>query len=99
MTHRPILRPLAQQDINEIWDYSADRWGVEQARLYTQAIRDVVVRLTQTPDLGAAQIDRLSKYRKVRAGSHHRYYRYDETDLIIVRVLHVRMDAQRIIEH
>ena len=32
--------PAAEADIGEIWDYSADRWGADQADSYTDTIRD-----------------------------------------------------------
>lgn len=32
--------PAAEADIGEIWDYSADRWGPDQADSYTDTIRD-----------------------------------------------------------
>lgn len=32
--------PAAQADIEGIWDYSADRWGPDQADRYTDEIRD-----------------------------------------------------------
>jgi toxin ParE1/3/4 len=32
--------PAAKADTEEIWDYSADRWGPDQADGYTDAIRD-----------------------------------------------------------
>ncbi|MFV0371348.1 MAG: type II toxin-antitoxin system RelE/ParE family toxin, partial [Azonexus sp.] len=32
--------PAAEADIDETWDYSADKWGPDQADGYTDTIRD-----------------------------------------------------------
>lgn len=34
------LSPAAQTDLDEIWDYTAERWGQEQAARYITDIRD-----------------------------------------------------------
>jgi len=31
---RYILSPRAQADLDEIWDYTAERWGVDQAEIF-----------------------------------------------------------------
>ena len=37
---RLVLSPLAQDDIDKIWDYTCDEWGVDQADAYTTEIRE-----------------------------------------------------------
>ena len=39
--------PAAEADIGEIWDYSADRWGPDQADSYTDTIRDACYALAR----------------------------------------------------
>ena len=34
MASRFVLRPLAEQDITDIWTHGADRWGIAQADKY-----------------------------------------------------------------
>ena len=99
MKRQYTLSPLAQRDVGEIWDYTAEQWGIEQARTYTQKIGQAVERLTAHPNLGVSEHHPLAGYRKFRAGSHQIYYRFDDQSLTVVRVLHVRMDALRAIEH
>ena len=31
-----LLSPAARADLTEIWDYTANRWGVEQAERYVR---------------------------------------------------------------
>ena len=38
MTGRYILSPAAQDDLDGIWDFSARRWGVEQAEVYIRQL-------------------------------------------------------------
>lgn len=49
---RLIFAPLATRDIDGIWDYTADRWGVDQAEQYVGEIRDACNALLQNPDIG-----------------------------------------------
>ena len=39
--------PAAEADIDGIWDYSADRWGLDQADSYVDAIRDACYALAK----------------------------------------------------
>ena len=34
MTGHFVLTPRARADLDEIWDYTADRWGLDQAETY-----------------------------------------------------------------
>ena len=36
-----LLSPAAQRDIDEIWEYTAERWNQLQAARYVRGIRDV----------------------------------------------------------
>ena len=42
---RLLFTPAAQADLSDIWDYSAATWGVDQADLYIDVIRDVCLAL------------------------------------------------------
>lgn len=37
---RAVYSPAAIADIDSIWDYTAENWGVEQADRYADDIRD-----------------------------------------------------------
>jgi plasmid stabilization system protein ParE len=45
MTGRFVLTPRAQEDLDEIWDYMADRWGLDQAETCTRQHGIDVVRI------------------------------------------------------
>lgn len=39
------LAPAAEADIDQIWDYTAVKWGADQADTYTDDIRNTCMRL------------------------------------------------------
>jgi toxin ParE1/3/4 len=49
---RYVLSPLAQADIDDIWDYSADRWNEDQAQRYIEDIRRAVETVARDPRRG-----------------------------------------------
>lgn len=89
------LSPAAQDDLDGIFDYTAQQWGFEQAIRYTQAIADACARLAAAPlqsrDCGHIR----PTYRCAAVGRHMLYFRVEDYGIAIVRILHVRMDAPR----
>ncbi|MEC9346430.1 MAG: type II toxin-antitoxin system RelE/ParE family toxin [Pseudomonadota bacterium] len=90
---RYALSPSARADLVAIWRYSAANWSVEQADRYVRDLEAVFRLLAGSPGLGVG-IDHLRKgYRKFPAGRHSVYYTSGEQGVLIVRILHQRMDA------
>lgn len=94
----PRFTPKARQDLNDIWDFTAERWGTAQADHYV----DTIVRVCQ--DLAAGQLSGREAgmvregYSSYRTGSHIVFFRsVDDREgaTEIVRVLHERMDPFR----
>jgi toxin ParE1/3/4 len=52
MSGRYLLSPRAQTDLDEIWDYTASRWGFDQAESYTRDLWNRIERIAKTPELG-----------------------------------------------
>ena len=92
---RYILRPRAQRDLDEIWDYSAANWGVDPAEFYVGQIWRVVKILADDPRLGRACDHIRPGYRKYPSGSHFVFYQPIEGGIDVVRILHQRMDFDR----
>lgn len=89
------LTPLAKTDIEDSWDFTHGRWGVDQAERYVGGIRDAVVRIAGNPRLGRRCDEIRQGYFKLTVQSHVLLYRQDGGDIVIVRVLHGRMDPER----
>lgn len=89
---RYVVSPRAQTDLEEIWDYTASRWDIDQAERYIRAIRAAIERLADDPQLGRGCDDIRAGYRKFPVGSHVLFYRVGAAGLDVVRILHRRMD-------
>lgn len=87
------LSPAARVDLDEIWDYSARRWGVDQAERYIRAIVEACHEIAVDHREGIA-VDYIRRgYRKLAVGSHFVFYRQGAVGPEIIRVLHQRMDV------
>ena len=85
--------PAAEADIDEIWDYSADRWGPDQADSYIDAIQDACRALAQGTRQGRPSV--LPGLQKYSCGSHVVYFMDVADHLDVIRILHQRQDAER----
>ncbi len=90
-----VLSPLAEADLDEIWDYSADRWGNDQANGYLALIRGVIERVAKRPSWGRSCDEIRRGYFRIAAGSHVVFYNRRAHEIVIVRVLHQSMDFAR----
>lgn len=89
------LTTAAVEDLDEIWRFTFERWGSEQAHRYIDAMVEAFVRLSRAPQRADA-CDHIRKgYRRGRVGRHAIYFRVTEYGIFVVRVLHGRMDASR----
>lgn len=62
---RCVLRPRAQRDIEEIWDYSAANWGLVQADAYTRQIQRALEGLAAEPRHGRTCDEIRAGYRNI----------------------------------
>ena len=86
------MRPRARVDLRDIGDYSDARWGRAQAQRYLGAIADSFDQIAQMPLAGSDQAEVSPGLRKWRSGSHNIFYRVRDDVVLVVRVLHARMD-------
>ncbi|MDO5500857.1 MAG: type II toxin-antitoxin system RelE/ParE family toxin [Propionibacteriaceae bacterium] len=64
------LTPAARRDLSSIWDFTEERWGVEQAETYVAEIRAAIERITADPRRGGACAEIREGYRRYSIGSH-----------------------------
>jgi toxin ParE1/3/4 len=95
VTRKIEIRPAARADLQEIGHYTDERWGRVQTRRYLAAISDALDRIGKRPQIGSDQSPVVAGLRKLRSGSHSIYYRHDQDRIIVVRILHGRMDIGR----
>jgi toxin ParE1/3/4 len=92
---RYVLSPLAQADIDAIWDYTADQWDDGQADRYVLQIRSAIETVARDPRRGRSCDNIRVGYRKYLAGAHVIFFRVIAGGIEVVRVLHQNMDFDR----
>lgn len=94
----PRFTPKARQDLDDIWDFTVEHWGIDQAEHYVRTI------VRACHDLAAGRLSGREAgmvrkgYMTFRTGSHIVFFHsFDagEGDIEIVRILHERMDSSR----
>lgn len=89
-----VFSPLAQGDVSDIWDYTLNQWGLNQATIYTQDLRDSSRALADGSVIGQA-VDIRDGYFKYRSGEHFIFYQVSDSKITVIRILHKRMDVGR----
>lgn len=89
---RFILSPRAKADLDDIWDYTATNWNIDQAEIYLRQIQHSIEAIAHNPRLGRSCDEIRPGYRKHPAGAHVLFYRLTDASVDVVRILHGRMD-------
>lgn len=85
----------AEQDLYDIWLYSAQTWGVHQADTYLDALEVALIGLQANPQLGRSREALRPGYRSLAAERHTIFYRVAGQVVQVVRILHSGMDPDR----
>ena len=85
----------ADADIEGIAQDSLQRWGLAHTEKYILGFHEAFQRLAEFPDIGRNASYIRSGYMRMETASHSVFYRKTEGGLLIVRVLHQRMDFAR----
>jgi len=93
--HEIHKQAAAEDDLVDIWRYSFETWGAEQADLYLDVLNEGMAGLAHNPRLGADYSHIRAGYRRLPIRHHIVYYRLQTARIEIVRVLHERMDPDR----
>ena len=89
------LSRKADGDIQEIAEFSLQRWGMARAEEYILGLHATFRMLAEFPDLGRDAGDLRPGYRKIETAGHLVFYRKMRSGILIVRVLHRSMDFGR----
>lgn len=91
------LTKAAKADLRNIARFTEQKWGREQRRLYLKRMDDAFHRLADSPALGVSCDYIAPELRKHPFQSHVIYYDIaSATRILIVRVLHKRMDVSQL---
>ena len=89
------LSRRADADLADIADYTISTFGIDQARQYRDQLKACFDSLRDNPQLGRSAEDLAPGLRRIRQQAHVVFYLADARQVLIVRVLHHRMDFER----
>lgn len=87
---RLALSSEAQDDIEDIYDYSQLTWGSDQAERYRSHLYEGLDTLVNFPELGKSLHDSALALRVLRIEQHNAYYLVAEDRVRVLRIMHVR---------
>ena len=85
----------AEADVVDIYRYTFEHFGEAQANTYHDGLNDCFELLADTPLIGRDYSFLRPGLRRYGHASHSVYYRLTDTGIVILRVLHQRMDPAR----
>lgn len=86
------LTPKALDDLEKIFEYTVQTWGINQAHIYQDTLFHGMSQICNEPKIGSEYQFAKGEYRKLNIGKHLLFYKHDKAKCVITRVLHERMD-------
>lgn len=86
----------AVEDLTGIWNYTANAWSESQADEYYGMLIAACRRIAENPPTAGRRYDEVAEgLFGVKAGRHILFYRSQDPDgVLIIRILHERMDLK-----
>lgn len=90
-----ILRQKAIDDLNNIWNYTFEKWSETQADKYYETIKFACQEIGRNPNLGKEYTSISRHLLGIKAGKHIIFYNLiSDTEIEVIRILHQRMDLK-----
>ena len=89
------LTPDAKSSLMQIAHYTQQKWGKNQRNLYLKMIDDCFHALCESPKLGRIRPEIHHALRSHPLGRHVIFYIIKQGDIVIVHVLHEKMDPSQ----
>ncbi len=89
------LTPAAERDLEAIWTYTVQQWGIDQANRYIDFMTAMFAELARSPKTAPTCDHIRPGYRRRSIERHMIYFRTTNYGIAVVRILHDRMDAPR----
>ncbi len=86
------LTEIARADLDSIRRYSTRTWGLEETTKYMNALRDTLKGLVRGAVVPRSRDDLRPGIQMATSGRHCIFFEADEARVLVVRVLHDRMD-------
>lgn len=92
MSRQLTLRPLAEADLRQIWDYTRAHWGEAQAETYLQGLGQLFIFLTENSEIARERVEIHPPVRLYPYQSHLVIFICNDSTLEVIRVVHNRSD-------
>lgn len=89
------LSPEAEQDLNDIFDYTEMEFGLDQAVQYLKDLERCFIQLCNNPSIGRERTEIREALYSFVSQSHVVFYRILNERLRVVRVLHGSRDLPK----
>lgn len=86
------LTEEADRDVEEILAHSVKSFSVAQSQHYFEALKECIELLADNPNMGHSAEDILPEYLRFPHESHMIFYKSFSSSILVVRILHERMD-------
>ena len=86
---------MASADLEEIAEFTIERFGIEQARRYRDGLKTCFDQLAYNPVLGRRVEQLMSGLQRFEHQSHVVFYISEPENIFIIRVLHSSSDVPR----
>ena len=90
-----ILSEIADKDLEDIFDYTFDEFGFEQAEKYLLEIEEIFQNLIANPQIGKKRDEIKQGLYSFPKDNHIIFYRILDNHIRIVRVLHGSRDISK----
>ena len=91
------LTNRAVADLSDIADFTIQTFGIERARFYRDGLNNCFEILAENPQLGRSAAELAPNLKRFEYQSHVVFYVPKNTGILVVRILHQRMDFMRYI--
>jgi len=92
MTAGYKITKAAVKDLEDIWTFTKKTWSEKQADHYYLLIVDEIQFIVKNPYLGIQYEKIRAGYRASKVKSHLIFYKLNNNQVEIIRILHVRMN-------
>jgi toxin ParE1/3/4 len=87
------LRELAVADLEAIWVYTVEQWGIEQAERYLKSVFACFEDLAANPHLGRQRDEVKAGYRSFPQGRHVVFYLVVPAGIEVIGIVHQSADV------
>lgn len=91
------LSEKAEQDLEEIFDYTVLHFGIDQTIAYVSGFEDPFLNLSDNPELGRKRDEIRNSLRSYIKENHIVFYRVMRDRIRIVRILHGSQDLIKLL--